>query len=352
MKSFKSVIWLVIFLWIFGVGFGVFAIPSLMTSLSEPVPLDSVDFDGDIEGLYVKGTIWGIYDYYCEETKNYDTVAREYIIDAGNSYYMGMRAERSDMTAADKLMDASWNYLDGYTDYEDLEKYQYEVTGTITKIPSDSLSYYYDFRNYVSEGDAELKAAFLPYYLDVNKAGKFDKTGAIILSIAAVGFFLWGCLLLYWIFSGHYQKSIQKYIQNSSSPDMAAEKVERFFQSVPEVKGLRYNNEFICGQEGGTTAFGETSKLVWVYLHTVTHKRYFVTISKSYSLMLGFIDGTRQSVTMKSEVIAQGQIQDLGNKFPHIICGYSKELDNMFCHKRPEFLNLRYNEAMRNAEQI
>lgn len=345
MKSLKSILWVVIFIWVIAAVLGGPYINGFLKSFQKPIPLESVDFAGDIEGLYVTGTIYGIYDYYCEETKDYKLVAREYIIDAGDSYYMGMRAEGTkDMDNADKLMETSWDFLDYVAEYEELEAVQYEVTGTISKIPSDSRVYYYEYRDWIGT-DAETQAMFLPYYLEVNHIDGNDKTTIYALVIISALLVLFSIGMIIWALTGSYQKVIKKYIQNSASPDMAQEKVERFLENTPEKKGLRYNNEFICGQSGASTAFGETSKLAWVYLHTTTHKRYFITISTTYELMLCFSNGTRQSVGMKSEAIARGHMEDLSKICPQTIFGYSDELERLFSRNLNEFLNLRFNNA-------
>lgn len=342
-KSLKSILPLVILFLIIGVVFEVVSLPSLLTSFEKPVNLDDVDFEEDIEGLYVTGTVYGIYDCYCEETENGNPIGREYIIDANDYYYIGLCVDKKDFDKAEALMEASWDYLDGYTEYEELEKYQYEVTGTITKMPSDSLKLYNEYIDWLEYSEEE-EEMFLPYYIEVGKIGGYTAGGAIALVIAGVVFLLLGVLFLALALTGFYQKSIKKYIAACASPDMAAEKVERFIQNTSEVNGLRYNTEFICGQEGATTVFGEASKLAWVYLHTVTHKRYFITVGKTYSLMLCFTDGTRHLITVKNEAIAQQHMERLSAQFPYIICGYSAELDRMFSKDLPGFLNLRYNQ--------
>ena len=342
-KSLKSIIPLFLLFLVIGIVMEAVSFPSVMTSMEDPVNLEDVDFDGDIEGLYVTGTIYGIYDCYCEETENGNPIGREYIIDANDYYFMGLCVDKKDFDDAEALMEASWDYLDGYIEYEELEKYQYEVTGTIVKIPSDSMRYYKEYIDWFDYTPEE-EEMFLPYYLEVGKIGGYTAGGAIALVVIGLIFILLAVLFLVLALTGSYQKSIKKYIAASSSPDMAAEKVERFLQNTTETNGLRYNTEFICGQNGATTVFGEVSKLAWVYLHTVTHKRYFITVGKSYSLMLCFTDGTRYEVTMKNEATAQQHMSRLSEMFPYVVFGYSAELDRMFSKDLPGFLNLRYNQ--------
>lgn len=351
MKSLKSTLFVIIIMLLIG-GFMLSAgLPSVKSAAKGPVAWDSVDFSGDVEGTYVVGTIQGIYDWYCEETENGKTVAREYLIDADDYYYMGLRVMKSDMDAAENLLEASIAYLDGEDDGTSLTKAQYEVKGTITRIPDDSYELYQQYLDW-DNMDAETRDMFLPYYLNVNKVGDTDMSGAIMFMVLAVIFLGMGLLFIIWIFTGKYQKSIKNYISRSSNPDAAREKVEYFLANTPEVKGLRYNRDFICGQENGTTAFGETSKLAWAYQLTTTHKRNFITVGKSYSLMLGFADGSRQAVSMKKEAIAQEHLQKLMELCPQAVFGYSEELDKMFRKDLPGFLNMKYNAAMNEAQQM
>ncbi len=342
-KSIKSIIPLFILFLIIGVVMEAVSLPSMLTSLEKPMDWEDVDFTGDIEGLYITGTVYCVYDCYCEETENGTPIGREYIIDADDYYYMGMCVDKKDFDEAEALMNAYWDYIDGYADVDEVFEHQYEVTGTITKIPSDSMKFYKEYINWYDYTEEE-KEMFLPYYLEVGKVGGYTPGGAIALVVIGAIFILLAVLFLARALTGSYQKSIKKYIAASSSPDMAAEKVARFIQNTPETNNLRYNTEFICGQEGATTAFGETSKLVWVYLHTVTHKRYFITVGKSYTLMLGFKDGTRQSVTMKNEAAGKNHMLRLSELFPYVIYGYSAELERMFMKDMNAFLNLRYNQ--------
>lgn len=320
-----------------------FSIPSLLTAKKDPIPLEDVDFSGDIDGLYVTGTIYGIYDYYCETTKGNTIESREYLIDADDYYYMGMIVQKSDMEPAEALMEVSWDYLDGLATEEELQKVQYEITGTISPIPTDSLHYYNEYRDYVVAMDPASAPLFLPYYIEVNKAGNFTVVGAWMLTIAGTIFVGLGILFLTLAVSGAYQKAIKKYIANSASPEMTAERIERFLENTPEVNGLYFNNEFVCGQHGSTTVFGETPKIVWIYMHVTKHKRYFITVGKTYEMVMCFVDGTRHFVSMKNEPSTEHTMKSLSEICPQAILGYTDELNRLFSRSLSEFLNLRYN---------
>lgn len=344
MKSLKSSLLMIIVMFVIGIALLTQVAQPILKIIKGPVPMEEVDFTGDVDGLYVKVTLSGIYDWYCEETEgSTKLVSREYIIDADDYYYMGMRVMKKDMDPAENLLDASMEYLYGDdTEGTGLEAAQYEVKGTIERMPSDSLKLYHEYLEWDTM-DAESQELFLPYYLQVNKAGDTDLGGVAVFGILVVFFLGLGIFFLIRVLCGSGQKRIREYIAKSSNPDAAREKVEYFLNNTPEVNGLRYNHDFICGQDSATTSFGETSKLVWAYQLTTTHKRGLITVGKSYSLMLAFADGSRQSVTMANEECLQKNLQALSELCPQAIFGYSDELDKMFRKEFSKFLSMKYN---------
>lgn len=351
-KSLKTTLPLSIFLAIAGIVMIAVSLPSITRGTKDPIPWEEVDFNGDIEGLYVSGTLYGIYDCYCENTTDGRVTSREYIIDADDTYYMGLLVQKKDMDEAESLMEMSWDYLDGYATEDDLAELQYEIKGIISPIPTDSLYYYNEYIDWVAETDPTARSLFLPYYIEVNKAGAFTVGGAWVLAGAGVLFVAIAVLLIILALNGFYQKSIKKYIAASGSPDMTAERIERFFANTKEVNGMYYNNEFISGQHGSSTVFGETSKIAWVYMHVTKNKSYFITISKTYELVLCFADGTRHFISMKNEAATELHMSHLGDLCPQAIFGYTDELNNLFTRSLSSFLDLRYNQANTDKDAV
>ncbi len=337
MQSFKSI--LLILLIAFGLGIGILAvaIPDAITLAQGPIPLEEVDFNGDFEGLYVTTTLPIIYDCYCEETSDNEIVSREYIIDADDVYYMGLRARNDDMNDADQLYDAYMAYLEGTDDGTRIYESQYEVTGIITKMPDDSEEFYYELVDWYGED----RALFLPYYINVNILDSSTLVMYGILILIAFGF---GIYFIVALATGRYQKEVKKYINSCPNAELATAKVENFLSTVPLEKGMRYNHEFICGNNNGTTIFGETSKVAWVYKHVTRQKLYYIiTIGKSYGIVLGFADGTRQMVSVKNEAVANEHLENLQKLCPKAVFGYSDDLNRMFNGNMAQFLSLRYN---------
>ncbi|MBQ2705411.1 MAG: hypothetical protein IJF60_01210 [Agathobacter sp.] len=311
-----------------------------------PTPLEEVDFSGDIDGLYVTGTIYYIYDCYCEETEDGVVTRREYVIDADDYYYMALRADDNDMQAADALCDASYAYYLGEDDGTQLAAAQYEVTGVIEEIPPATLKYYYEYIGWDTMDEAS-KAAFLPYYLRVTDYE--SETGAGIA--VSIIFFIAGGIFLAMALGGFYQRTVKKYINASPSPERAKQKVENFIENTPKVNGMRCNHEFISGSNMGVTIFGETSKVAWIYLHTLTHRVLFIPIFRNYNIFFGFTDGTLQSAEMKNKKVAAANLEMLQQLCPKAVFGYTPELAKMFRKNRDEFLNLKYNATQQPVEE-
>lgn len=328
--------------------------PSISSMTRGAKDLWEIDYaTEDLDGLYVKGILAFNYGAYCEETEGSERVAMEYIIDAGDYHFMGMRvrvtqSEYKQIEALDKICT---DYSNDYASEDDVIAAQFEISGTIHAMPDDSLRYYHNAVDYDLMTDAE-KAQFLPYYLEVGKIGDNMASGLwVFAAIAAISLFI-AVFILAKALGGSYQKSITKYIAASPNPEMTKQRIETFLSSNEYVNGLKYNSQFITAQSGAQTIFGETSKLVWAYAYTVTHKRNFITTGHSYYLVLGFLDGTKYQVLMKNEAQVQDHLKNLAETFPYLVVGYKDELDRMFKQKdRKPFLDLKYNPYMDQQAQ-
>ena len=348
MKSLRSNLFVIIVLLIIAGALSFSSLPGLLKLLKGPTDLEQVNYYDDIDGLYVSGTLYGIYDAYCETTENGKTVSREYIIDAGDAY-MGLLVMAKDLDEAENLMEASWDYMDDQDpDGSALAAAAYQVTGTIQSIPYEDYQLYKDYFDYDSLDD-DAKSLIRPYYLAVNKVDNSTTSSVIAFSLLGLVLILLAIFFIIWPFTGHYQKSIKQYIAGCPDPNVAREKVEHFLETVPVTNSLRCSRDFICGQSGATTVFNETSKLIWAYQHTTTHKRNFITVGHTYALVLAFADGTRHNVSMKSETQVRENLALLENMCPQAILGYSAELDTMFKKNLSQFLGLRYHTVSQQS---
>ncbi len=114
----------------------------------------------------------------------------------------------------------------------------------------------------------------------------------------------WGILIvmLVFIFSGRCQKAINKYIQNSASPELEREKVEKFLEEAPYIYNLQYDKDFVCGRNSVFTVFLQTKDIVKIRKRIKLH-RYMVIIPicKLCYLDITTADGKTKSVSFRRE---------------------------------------------------
>ena len=344
-KAIKSAALACAVLCLFGGIIGVLGVQWAMESFREPIPLEEVDLTGDLQDMYVSTTVYYIYDPYAQETDGLELVAYEYLIDADDTYYMGLRAGTDYIDATEALLQASYNYYDGLDDGTELAKYKIEVTGLMQKMPEESLDLYHEYVGY-DELETSKQILFLPYYLEIGMKSRVELPVAIIFVVFGLVLAGFGIFALIKAISGKNQKELNDYINNSGSPEAAKERIERFLTNAPSIHGLQCDNEFICGASGAAIVFGETDKLVWAYSHTRVGKYN----SKTYDVRLVFTDGKLQIFNVKKEEEGIAILQQLNLLCPKAIIGFSDELEKMYKKNFPGFLNLKYNVTVQSGD--
>lgn len=188
------------------------SLPSLQMLINGPQDLDTFDYDlinqTGFDQAYVSGTINGIYDYYCDETRDDSLYTREYLIDGGEDYYLGLRVKADDLEPAETLLSASLDYLKGTDDGTALEAAQYTVTGTIKPMDSESIRILKEYLDY-NTMDQKTRDTILFYYLEVGTIGEYSmQTIIIILTVSAI-FLLLAVWFLIRMVIGKPQKKVR-----------------------------------------------------------------------------------------------------------------------------------------------
>lgn len=316
LQSFKAL--LPFFLMFWGLTLFLFiciVIPTLKTFSDAPISFEEINFTEDVDGLYVTGPLYGIYGSYCELIDRYgDVTGREYIIQVSDEYFMALYATReADIRVADKLMDATYAYYEGTDDGSLLLDSQYTVTGVIEDIRAASIGYYND---YLSDLDTETRARYLPYYIRVTNTESENRMLNLVYWIC----FILDVPLLVLLLVGFFQRPIRKYIKSSSNPTLTREKVDEFINSTPEVDGLRYNRDFICGVCDGFTVLIDTAKVSRIYPQTENVTIKFLQI-KAHTIVLGMKDGTKKSLNIKNHAVTSRHINNIHQLCPWITIG-------------------------------
>lgn len=311
---------------------------SLLLLLSGKEDLDVMTADQIRPGMYVEGTVYGIYDYYASTTQKKNgvesTISCEYIIPVGEAEYMGMVAPKRYMDDCDALMEESWDYLDGLTDEI---TGQFQVTGTIEEMDAESLKFYreylIDYAGYDELSAAE-QAAFLPYYLKIGYIGDKEAVGVAVMSLLGLFLIVIAAIMVIWAMTGGGQKELQKYCRESG----AEAKLEQFYQNTAPLYGLRISREFILGTSGGKTLFIPANDLLWAYMQVTTHKRGFITTGRTYAVLLRTKNGRCFTHAVSSEEQVKEILTRIQNILPWVILGYSDELQKAYAKNRADLI--------------
>lgn len=306
----------------------------------QPVEWESVDFTEDINGLYVHGTLYGIYDSYAEETADGSVTAYEYIIDANEECFMGLRVKKKDFEPIENLLQVSIDYMNGEIDADIFAESKIEVYGTIKKMPEQSWEYYKIAVDWDSMTE-EQQAIHLPYYLVLNEGGE-DTSGAAGFGLIFMIFSLMGMAIFVGIALFTKDESIEKYIKNSGQPELARERVEVFLQTATDLHGSKYDDEFIFGALKGKITFGKFEDIVWTYINRTRIRIWFIPINM-YVVKIVFKDGSTQDIGVTFAAQAGDIITIIQQKCPFAIVGYSDDLLKLSKRNFKEFLNLKYN---------
>lgn len=333
-QSFKRSLALIILLAIFSVMMILVIKDGVKAVLGGTHNLDEMTADQIKPGMLVEGTVYGIYDYYAytEETENGKTkvVSTEYLIPVGEQEYMGLYTTAKYHDACEALMYSSWDYLNDKTD---TIEGQFTVKGTVLPLEGDSLKFYKEYVGY-DDMTPEQQADFLLYYINIDSLGTNSYPAFYLFLAAAAGLIT---ATFYWLIKalrGGYQKNLIQYCKEHNCEDQ----VEAFYRSTVPVEGLRVSSRYLMGQQGAKTFLIPAEELLWSYMHVTTHKQYFITVGKTYCVMLRTKDGKSYSQNVKNEEKAREVLAVIRQRMPHAAQGYDKEWETLYQKNRAEFI--------------
>ena len=309
-------------------GFGVFK------AIGGPKDLYSLSRD-QVDGAYVEGEIYGLYGSYAETTKNSRTVSREYIIGVTDEVgYMGLVLRSEDLSAAEDLLQESWDYLDGLTDGTSTVIH---VRGTILPMDEESLEFYHETVGW-DEMSAEQQAMFLPYYLKADFLGKSHADATWGFTVLAAAALAWAVYRTVRAATGGYQSELRKLCAAApEGAEVAAERMEQFYENTEPVGLIRIGEDWVVWQDGAKTRGLATRDIVWAYCRHTTRRRNGFKTGEFDDLMLWTRDKKNRAVRMASGEQTAQAMQVLNEANPDVLLGYSKEIEKLY-RKDPESL--------------
>lgn len=300
-----------------------------------PVNLNEMA-DENIKEGYVQGQIYAIMDYY-EYTTNEDddTIEKQYFIPVGEKSYIGLVANREYMSACDKLMKESQDYLEGTREQIDSI---FHVTGTILPMNSESFKFYQDY--YTELGVAENgEEIFLPYYLKIDYVGKFHKDFYYVLGIVAGLSLVIAIWLVVTNAMGRNQEMVTDYCKKAADYEHAMRLLEEFYYSTTPVWGIRVSPKFFMAPKGRIVLLLETGEILWAYQSTTTHRTNGIKTGTTYDIILRLKNGLQYKIPVKNDAAAQEVLQYIADAVPYIVIGYDDQIEQLYYENRQEMIN-------------
>ncbi len=339
-ESLRKVILRVVLLLALGTAFFVlFGCHKLLGTLS---PKTLADLTPEtMEGAYVEDDIYFLYTPYVEVEQYRDnvrtgTVGMQYLTDFDEIYYMGLYVHKDSLQEAEALMDASEDFMEGNLAAEQMPVMH--VKGTVRLMEEDDQRYYFD----LAEGDAELEAVMLPYYLDVGRVGKQTFVTVAVFAAVALVCVILAIFPLVKALTGGYQKQLRRKLSESGDMEAAAERVERFYEAAEPVCGVRMNGEYVFFQEGPNSILLRPWEVAWAYQSTTQHRTNGIPSGKTYAAVLRTMDGKQYTLSM-SESQVQTLLGAMETALPGTVLGYSDELAGLYKNNR-DFFSQRWEE--------
>lgn len=342
-NALKRVLPFTIVLFAIGFVFLGFSLKNFAESRQEAADMETLDFSKGVNGVkdtYVRATLYFLYDCYEEETLNNSvTTARWYFMDADDEYYMAVKVSGNSLSAANRLMDYSLDYMDEEIGWEELQKHSIKVSGYLRKLKGEDLSY---FNEYVQELDADVQEMFLPICLEVGDNSNTSSAFVGLLCLAAI-FLILGLIMLILLLSS--TKQVKQYMAGMGGMEVAEMRLQSFYTGTPDYRGCHVNGDYILLKKGYKYFLGDSGKVVWAYMHQQNTKYMGIfTVSKAFSVMVYMEDGKSFMSQMKNEAMAKEFLEQIAGFCPKAVVGYSDELSKLYRKDRTAFLNLKYNK--------
>lgn len=215
------------------------------------------------------------------------------------------------------------------------------VTGVWNKMDSQTERYFRESlaELNITETDFDL---FYFYELDTKNIGGMNALLFWVLMAAAAFLIVFAILSAVGLFSDSYSKAIQQYLQKDSSVSMAT--IEEDFNQAQLIgSDVWVGKRWTIYMQGNKAKILANKDLIWGYYfrrtgrNSVSEMRLFTREKNMFGISL-------------SEASTQEALRIYTAEQPHMVIGYTKELEKMYNKDFNAFLGLRYNSAARETE--
>lgn len=302
------------------------------------------DFDpAALEGEYVSFDAKYLVEEYVEHTStNTDTnktttTGNSYIVyDYDDDVYFGIYLPYSDQSTAYKLIDESWAWMAGEID--DVST-SITVEGTWTPLTGELLTYYDETAALLFD-TADLDFV-LPYYIDSDSINGVSFSTFYILMVIFIIAVIYLIYTIARFLGGSYDKAIKKYL--TANPSISLANIEADFMAATVVNGIRIGKNWTVYITGTRANIFSNRDIVWAYYYKRTGRNSLSQIN-AYTIQ-------KDTITIPVSESCANQILDLyATEQPHMVTGFSADLEKTYKKDFPAFLNMKYNQAVA-AEQ-
>jgi hypothetical protein len=250
---------------------------------------------------------------------------------------MGLGIEPKDFDRARAISNETYEYILGERD--ELTSSMH-IKGTIKKLDGELNSYYYDwfretgFIEYASEGEP-------------GDVGVFDDyTVYLVLVVCAL---LILCIIIYIVrgATGACLSQIKRFIANNESTD-SIEAIEEDYQNATNIEAVRVGKNYTFYYKGINAMIVRNRDIIWAYLKRVTHRTNGIKTHVTRSLVLNTSNKSVHNIAMCSEEGVMAAIREYSINNPHIILGFSEELEKCYKKDINSFIDLSRRQEAAN----
>ncbi len=277
-------------------------------------------------------------------TDGYSYIAFQWVDDYENNssvwYFYSVFLKKDRQSEMNVKMDEAFEFLFDETG-NTAPPEPVTVTGVWNKMDSQTERYFRESlaEMEITETDLDL---FYFYELDAKNIGGVNALLFWVMMAGAVGLAVFAALSVAGLFSDSYSKSIQQYLQRDSSVSMAA--IEQDFHQARLIGSeVWVGKRWTIYMQGNKARILANKDLVWGYYfrrtgrNSVSEMRLFTKEKDRFGINL-------------SEGNTQEALRIYGEEQPHMVIGYSGELEKMYNKDFNGFLELKYNPAARENE--
>lgn len=281
---------------------------------------------GDVEDeKIVRGKLYAILGCYAE-----DDEGAYYVIPIGEEEYMGLYLNKKQEDRAWKMIEETVDYING--DREEMSADRISTRGMIYRMDATERQYFHEWftdTGFMTEADASRYA--VDYTYAVIPFGEWNNDRDIVFYIFIALSLIVALVPLFWLITGRDISGVKKTIAQNG---WNQEEIEADILSGLEKKSIIMGRKYILSRSGWRWELNRIRDIVWAYqyTHTTEHRLYGIIKTGTtvvYSVHYYLRNGKKGAISVNKEAEAQEILEFFVQTQPHIIVGYSEQLNSI-----------------------